>query len=178
MRQPLTTGRIMLAERLKRPAQVDGTAFESEMPPYMESLLAHLRLLIGVPFEYLVPDPRLLPDESIRFFYLDRSWTDRLVDGAIAVGKIGSREQAHHHAQNAKVAQADTGSVIVWPIWDEVTTAYLLGLAKAETRPRPRLRDDLSFDLDNPRGTIDWITTIDEGKLWSDLHAKIRAGGG
>src|SRR5262249_15581982 len=67
--------------------------------------LAHLRLLIGVPFDYLVPDSRLLPDESIRFFYLDRSWTDRLVDGAIAVGKIGSREQAHHQASHAPVCQ-------------------------------------------------------------------------
>ncbi len=32
------------------------------------------------------------------FFYLDRSWTDRLVDGALAVGKTGTREQAHHQA--------------------------------------------------------------------------------
>jgi purine nucleosidase len=80
-------------------------------------------------------------------------------------------------AQNAKLAQAETGSPIVWPIWDEVTTAYLLGMAKAETRPRPRLRDDLTFDLDNPKGTIDWITSIDEGKLWPDLVAKIKAAG-
>jgi len=80
-------------------------------------------------------------------------------------------------AQNAKLAQNETGSAIVWPIWDEVTTAYLLGLAKSESRPRPRLRDDLSFDLDNPKGTIEWITSIDEGRLWPDLVAKIKAGG-
>lgn len=71
----------------------------------MESFLAHLRLLVGVPFDYLVADSRLLPDESIRFFYLDRSWTDRLVDGAIAVGKIGSREQSHHQAHAPAVSQ-------------------------------------------------------------------------
>lgn len=75
------------------------------MPPYMESFLAHLRMLVGVPFDYLVPDARLLPDESIRFFYLDRSWTDRLGDGAIAVGKIGSRDQAHHQANAPAVNQ-------------------------------------------------------------------------
>jgi inosine-uridine nucleoside N-ribohydrolase len=80
-------------------------------------------------------------------------------------------------AQNAKLAQTETGSPIVWPIWDEVTTAYLLGLAKVETRPRPRLRDDLSFDLENPKGTVDWITSIDDGKLWPDLVAKIKAAG-
>jgi purine nucleosidase len=80
-------------------------------------------------------------------------------------------------AQNSKLAQTETGSPIVWPIWDEVTTAYLLGMAKAVSRPRPRLRSDLTFDLDNPRGTIEWITSIDEGKLWPDLVAKIKAAG-
>jgi purine nucleosidase len=80
-------------------------------------------------------------------------------------------------AQNAKLAQTETGSPIVWPIWDEVTTAYLLGMAQAESRPRPRLRDDLTFDLDHPKGTIDWITSIDEGKLWPDLVAKLKAAG-
>jgi hypothetical protein len=91
--------------RMVNPTQVAPTDPEAEMPPYMESLLAHLRLLVGVPFDYLVADSRLLPMESIRFFYLDRSWTDRLVDGAIAVGKIGTREQAHHQAHSPAVQQ-------------------------------------------------------------------------
>ncbi len=89
-----------LQARLAKPEQVDPAAPEAEMPPYMESFLAHIRVLIGVPFDYLIPDARLLPDESIRFFYIDPSWTDRLVDGAISVGKIGTREQAHHQGQN------------------------------------------------------------------------------
>jgi len=90
---------------MAKPFQVDVTEPEAGMPPYMESFLSLLRLLVGVPFDYLVPDARLLPDESIRFFYLDRSWTDRLVDGAVAVGKIGTREQAHHQAHAAAVHQ-------------------------------------------------------------------------
>jgi len=94
-----------LRERMIVPQQVAPTQPEAEMPPYMESFLAHLRLLVGLPFDYLVPDERLLPDESIRFFYIDRSWTDRLVDGAIAVGKIGTREQAHHQAHAPTVNQ-------------------------------------------------------------------------
>ena len=105
MRTPWVTGPQALRARMVQPMQVQATDPEAGMPPYMESFLAHLRLLVGVPFEYLIPDPRLLPDESIRFFYLDRSWTDRLVDGAIAVGKIGSREQAHHQAHAPAVNQ-------------------------------------------------------------------------
>jgi hypothetical protein len=105
MRTAWISGAQALRQRMLNPAQVTSDAPEAEMPPYMESFLAHLRLLVGVPFEYLIADPRLLPDESIRFFYVDRSWTDRLVDGAIAVGKIGTREQAHHQAHSAPVGQ-------------------------------------------------------------------------
>ena len=103
MRSVSITNPAALAERLTAKDQVDASVPESGMPPYMEMFLAHLRVLIGVPFDYLVPDARLLPDESIRFFYVDRSWTDRLVDGAIAVGKTGTREQAHHQAHAADV---------------------------------------------------------------------------
>jgi hypothetical protein len=105
MRQAWISSPEALRTRMINPAQVDSTQPEAGMPPYMESLLAHLRVLVGVPFDYLVADARLLPDESIRFFYIDRSWTDRLVDGAIAVGKIGSREQSHHQAHAPAVSQ-------------------------------------------------------------------------
>ena len=78
-------------------------------------------------------------------------------------------------AHNAAAAQRETGSPIVWPIWDEVVAAHLIGATRAESRPRPRLRDDLSFDLENPVGTIDWITAVDDGKVWQDLVNKIKA---
>ena len=103
MRSASITNPAALAERMTAKDQLDASVPESTLPPYMEMFLAHLRVLIGVPFDYLVPDSRLLPDESIRLFYVDRSWTDRLVDGAIAVGKIGTREQAHHQAHAADV---------------------------------------------------------------------------
>lgn len=105
MRTPWTNNSTALRARMAKPHQVESTDPEAGMPPYMESFLAHLRLLVGVPFDYLLPDARLLPDESIRFFYLDRSWTDRLADGAIAIGKIGSRDQAHHQAHAPAVHQ-------------------------------------------------------------------------
>jgi hypothetical protein len=106
MRTPSIAGRDALGERMRQKAQVTNTSPEAELPPALESFLAHIRLLVGVPFDYLVPDARLLPPESIRFFYLDRSFTDRLVDGALAVGKIGTRDQAHHQAQHPAVQQS------------------------------------------------------------------------
>jgi hypothetical protein len=108
------SGRGELSTRLLRYAQVSSTQSLSNFPAYLDAFLAHLRLLVGVPFHYLVPDPRLLPVESIRFFYLDRSWTDRLVDGALAVGKVGTREVAHvqEHAASVQQSLDDSESLV------------------------------------------------------------------
>ena len=59
---------------------------------YLKQRLAELTLMYGVPVEYMVPDVRLLPTESIRFFYMDRNWMDRLVDGALSVGVLSTQE--------------------------------------------------------------------------------------
>ena len=47
--------------------------------------LAKLSLLGAVPFSHLVPDPRMLPTESVRFFYVDQGWIDALVAGATSI---------------------------------------------------------------------------------------------
>jgi hypothetical protein len=63
------------------------------VPRDLRLWLARLRLLEGVPFAYLVADASLLPPESIRFFYLDRGWTDALVEGALSVGTVTTAER-------------------------------------------------------------------------------------
>ena len=62
-------------------------------PDDLTQLLVRLRVLEGVPFEYLVPDEELLPKESVRFFYLDRNWTDALVQGVLSVGATTTRDR-------------------------------------------------------------------------------------
>ena len=54
--------------------------------------LARLALLYDVPFDNLVPDARMLPEGSIRFFYLDPNWVDSLLDGALSIGLHTSRD--------------------------------------------------------------------------------------
>jgi hypothetical protein len=56
MRVAMIAQSAALRERMSNFSQVNPAAPEAEMPPYMESFLAHLRLLIGVPFVYLIPD--------------------------------------------------------------------------------------------------------------------------
>ena len=68
----------------------DGIPPDGVVPAEILRALARLRLLEGVPFNYLVPDAELLLPETIRFFYLDRNATDALVQGALSVGTVNS----------------------------------------------------------------------------------------
>ncbi|KAK6705450.1 hypothetical protein SNK05_009347 [Fusarium graminearum] len=42
--------------------------------------------LDGVPSHYLITDPSHLPEESLRFFYIDPNWVEALLDGALSLG--------------------------------------------------------------------------------------------
>jgi hypothetical protein len=105
----LTTPMYLGALRAEEPVALAATA--ARMPASLANWLARLRLLYGVPFNYLVPDSRLLPMESVRFFYIDRNFTDRLVDGALSVGKTTTREyaqaQATHGALRVRVDEEE-----------------------------------------------------------------------
>jgi hypothetical protein len=70
--------------------------------------LGRLRLLEGVPFVYLVPDARMLPVESIRFFHVDPNALDALCDGAQSVGVHTSRDALHQQMVRDSVRTAAT----------------------------------------------------------------------
>jgi hypothetical protein len=57
--------------------------------------LARCSLLYDVPFERIVPDPNMLPAESIRFFYLDQAWLDSMMDGALSIGIQSTKNRLH-----------------------------------------------------------------------------------
>ena len=58
----------------------------SAPPEPVTSFLGRLTLLHGVPFSYLVADEKLLPRDSLRFFFIDPEWVNALVGGALSVG--------------------------------------------------------------------------------------------
>jgi hypothetical protein len=107
-------------------------------PPAVVDWLARLRLLEGVPFAYVVADPRLLPLESMRFCFLDRNWVDAAVDGALTAGADTIRERAHLRARHVGIrAAVDAAERNVWAArahpdrpWEdaaaEVVTGFLL----------------------------------------------------
>lgn len=60
--------------------------------------LKKLSLLYPVPFSYMVPNPAMLPVESIRFFYLDPNWTEALIAGAMSIAIQNSKDAALYKA--------------------------------------------------------------------------------
>jgi hypothetical protein len=50
------------------------------------SWLVDRMFLAGVPAHCLLPDPTYLPEESLRFFHIDKNWVDALIDGALSLG--------------------------------------------------------------------------------------------
>lgn len=77
-----------------------------------------------------------------------------------------------------KIVQGVTGRSDAWPIWDEITTAHLLGLTEIETLPRPYLRDNLDFEFaprdGHPYGTVGWVRNVQAQALWRDFVDQIR----
>jgi hypothetical protein len=98
-------------------------AFGGAMDPVTD-WLARLALLHGVPFRHLVPDERMLPVESVRFFYLDPNWIAALIDGALSIGVEGSRD--------LELQQTVSAALVA-------TVAAKVGSVRAAQRARPDL---------------------------------------
>lgn len=95
-----------LAQRVRtsaREALEGGPPDLPPIPPQVEAWLGQLALLYGVPFNCLVPDYRMLPAESIRFFHLDASWSDRLAEGALAIGPASTRDLLARRALTLRI---------------------------------------------------------------------------
>lgn len=82
------------------------TANGSDWQDIINDWLGKLSLLIGVPFFYLVPDERMLPLESIRFFELDTNWVDSLIDGAFSIGRSTAGDLTNDQKTATSIRQA------------------------------------------------------------------------
>ncbi|MCC3772548.1 hypothetical protein, partial [Streptomyces sp. UNOC14_S4] len=61
------------------------TALAEPLAPLTRAL-DQVTLLAAVPFGHLVPDARMLPPESLRFFHVDAQWCAALRDGVLSTG--------------------------------------------------------------------------------------------
>ena len=66
----------------------------SDLPDVIQQWLGRVALFYGMPFQQLVIDERMLPQESIRFFFVDHNWLDAMMDGVFSIGVHSSRNAA------------------------------------------------------------------------------------
>jgi hypothetical protein len=67
---------------------------EPTLPGSVTGWWRRLVLLDGVPFGYLIPDPAMLPTESVRTFVLDPGWMAALLRGAQSIGRMPGSARA------------------------------------------------------------------------------------
>ena len=111
---------LQTAERFLAHLPYEKAKTDLELPQTVTTWFADLALLHGVPFSYMVPDERMLPLESIRFFCLDQRWIECLLDGAFSVGRAMLME--HQRDQNHATGKAK--SIVRNP--HEMVTGLLL----------------------------------------------------
>ena len=144
----------------------DGWNVANDIPAWQTILRSHTPIVVG--------DANV----CIRDLQLERQ---QARDVMAPHGDAG-RYLADLHTQwlddNPKMCQDTTGSKDRWPVWDEVTTAFLLGLTQQETRPRPELQDGGGFKH-IPGGlngdNVTWITRVDAPALWSNFTHDVDA---
>jgi hypothetical protein len=101
---PVDALRAALAHPDKRAALV-AQATDDDDTQALARWLGRLQLLYGVSFAHLVPDERMLPLESIRFFYLDPNWIRAMLDGALSIGLGTSQQVALQATLTAELEQ-------------------------------------------------------------------------
>ena len=97
--------------------QIDHLPFAAmnapEIPETVRTWLEDLTVLRPVPFNYLVPDERMLPRESLRFFCIDKLWVECLIDGAFSIGRISKHEAERDRAHRTSGAVPRTPFAVV-----------------------------------------------------------------
>jgi hypothetical protein len=108
---------------LFQPQQTNTTT--DNVPRSILDWFQNLILLDSIPFNYLVPDPDLLPLESLRFFQVDPTWLECVIDGAFGIGDVLTQE-AHYQQCKQKVlfSVKNSGTVTGFLLRSQVIEHY------------------------------------------------------
>ncbi|MFN9645587.1 MAG: hypothetical protein ACK6BG_10835 [Cyanobacteriota bacterium] len=85
-------------------------ANKRDLPESVKKFLGEISLFQGVPYNYLVPDERMLPYESLRFFHLDHNWCHCLRDGVLSIGRNNSSIRSLD-SRNLEYYKTETASI-------------------------------------------------------------------
>jgi len=127
------------------------------LPDDLRRWLDELTLLAHVPFDYLVPDERLLPPESLRIFTVDRVWLECLRDGAFSIGRVLAADMDKDHLPLAEAAsETPIPTLSGFLLRSEVVSGFP-GLRCDAWNGRPQQGDRNSADLSDPIQKLDLL---------------------
>ncbi len=134
-----------------------------------------LNLLENIPFNYLVPDENLLPEESIRFFQLDNLWISCLLDGAYSIGRVTQTETQRDATLNQGGSDAKYPQVSGFLLRSQAVNGWPTLMVEATTveptasNPVPPTLNVLRMD----RLGSDVLLCLFEGEAqYFDIHLK------
>ncbi|OUR97583.1 hypothetical protein A9Q81_12985 [Gammaproteobacteria bacterium 42_54_T18] len=115
--QALLYGHLPFAE------STAGDKADADHANTLNSWFNELNLLYHVPFNYLIPDAAMLPDESIRFFTIDNAWIECLLDGAFSIGRVTSAD-SKRDATLSHTAKAQYPAVSGFLLFSEAVSGW------------------------------------------------------
>lgn len=95
-----------------------------DLPAVVSDWLNDLSQLKHIPFNYLVPDERVVPVESIRFFMVDPDWLSCLLDGAFSIGRVARHNHVHDTSLVENHLPDNTGQITGFMLRSEMAAGW------------------------------------------------------
>lgn len=145
-RRHAQTEKLLEAERQFLHLGMERQSAPGDLPQNVADWFRDLSLLRAVPFRYLVPDEKMLPPESLRFFQIDPLWIQCLVDGAFSVGRVlaGDHVRDRNHVRRLPADLKPAGPASGLFLRSAVVSGWpdLLVDAYDSEGPTAKLRED------------------------------------
>jgi hypothetical protein len=75
-----------LDQAIENGLAVSTTEYCSDLPQNVVTKFNSWKKLYGIPLQYLIPNIKMVPNESIRYFKVDKYWINSMLSGAFSVG--------------------------------------------------------------------------------------------
>ncbi len=147
--------------------QQDNNSANNNFPEDIKTWFEQLGLLYNIPFNYLVPDEKMLPLESIRFFWLDWFWVESLLDGAFSIGRVQDSDAQQDNNNNSLTGKAKqiTGFLMRSEVVSGWPDLQIDGSESTITRDQPMLENQKSTILRRDRLAEDVLICLFDGEI-------------
>ena len=143
------------------------TEFDLDKPnnadwPIIHTWMSEKLSLSEIPAHIVIPDPSFLPNESLRFFHIDDSWLDCLIDGALSVANHLDRDDDLVRTQIKEVYNYYLANVVPGTKIQPQIPAYGWILRSQIIKVMPDLRITVKWHQPDEREAVCRYTKLDD----------------